>query len=87
VIAGDLAARFPLLKIADVAFEAAPRLEPGRTALAVKATGLDSIRAPLIEKMVGSMKRLEMLQKEGPAGGAGREGPSNDPNQSSSTFQ
>jgi hypothetical protein len=79
-ITDDLAARFPLLKIAKVAFGATPRIEPGRTALAVKATGLDSIHAPLIEKMIGSMKRIGLLQKKSPAKGTDAEGPSDDPN-------
>jgi hypothetical protein len=78
-IADDLAGRLLLVKLAQVVFQATPRLESNRAFIAVKATGLDSLGAPLIQEMVRSFKKFESLKKG--------EAPPVDPNQSSSTFQ
>jgi hypothetical protein len=79
--AEDFARRLGSLKWGDVAFEATPRIEGPRAILAVKATGLSTLYAKLLQEAVKVRRTLERSNS------GAETAPGADPNQSSSTFQ
>lgn len=96
-VAQEISAKLALLPLAKVTIEATPRIEEARAVLALKIGGLESVAAPLFEKLTRSVRQIESFSSEGRPGrefswpgGTGQPepaGPAADPNQSSSTFQ